>query len=176
MNAIPKSAAFVQDKTRHDAEFESVFVENWSRIYRILYQLVGDHAEAEDIALETFWQLWQHEPAQKNLGGWLYRVATNLGYNALRSRHRRASYEERALPDHEIDPETQVEQAEQQTRVRQILKGMPTRDSQLLILKHSGLSYKEIADSLGISVNSVGSLLLRAEGEFEQRYTEGKKQ
>jgi RNA polymerase sigma-70 factor (ECF subfamily) len=170
MNAIPKSVNSTRDTTR-EAEFESIFLEHWSRIYQIIFQLVGDPAEAEDIALETFWRLWKHTPAQKNLGGWLYRVAINLGYNALRSRHRRTVYEERARPDHDSDPEAKVEQDEQRSRVQQILKGMPPRESQLLILKHSGLSYKEIAETLGLSVNSIGSLLLRAEEGFEKRFS-----
>ena len=169
MNAVPKSVTSTRESAR-DAEFESVFLEHWSRLYRIIFRVVGDQAEAEDIALETFWRLWTHNPPQKNLGGWLYRVAINLGYNALRARQRRVVYEERARPDQDSDPEAQVESDEQRSRVRQILKGMPTRDSQLLILKHSGLSYKEIAETLGVSVNSVGSLLLRAEQEFIKRY------
>ena len=169
MNAISKSVDATRDEARQ-AEFESIFLEHWSRLYRIIFRVVGDHAEAEDIALETFWRLWTHNPSQKNLGGWLYRVAINLGYNALRSRQRRTVYEERSRPDQDSDPEAQIESDEQRSRVRQILKGMPTRDSQLLILKHSGLSYKEIAETLGISVNSVGSLLLRAEDEFEKRF------
>lgn len=169
MNAVPKSVNATRESAR-EAEFESIFLEHWSRLYRIIFRVVGDQAEAEDIALETFWRLWTHNPPQKNLGGWLYRVAINLGYNALRSRQRRAVYEERSRPDQDSDPEAQVESDEQRSRVRQILKGMPTRDSQLLILKHSGLSYKEIAETLGVSVNSVGSLLLRAEQEFIKRY------
>jgi len=170
MNAVPKSANAARESAR-EAEFESVFLEHWSRLYGIVFRVVGDHAEAEDIAIETFWRLWTHNPSQKNLGGWLYRVAINLGYNALRSRHRRTVYEERSRPEDDPDPEAQIESDEQRSRVRQILKGMPTRDSQLLILKHSGLSYKEIAEALGVSVNSVGSLLLRAEQEFEKRFS-----
>ena len=83
---------------RHDAaspktdatEFDAVFLENWQTVYRVLVRLVGDPAEAEDLALETFWQLYHRPPVNSNgLGGWLYRVAMNLGLNAIRARKRR---------------------------------------------------------------------------------------
>jgi transcriptional regulator len=42
--------------------------------------------------------------------------------------------------------------------------------SQLLILRHSGMSYKEIAETLKLAPASIGPLLLRAEREFEKHY------
>lgn len=47
---------------------------------------------------------------------------------------------------------------------------MNERQSQLLVLRYSGLSYKEIAQALELSPTSIGPLLLRAEREFETRY------
>jgi DNA-directed RNA polymerase specialized sigma24 family protein len=40
-------------------DFESLFREHWPRLYGVIYRLVGDHAEAEDLALESFWRLHQ---------------------------------------------------------------------------------------------------------------------
>jgi RNA polymerase sigma-70 factor (ECF subfamily) len=51
-----------------------------------------------------------------------------------------------------------------------VLRQMKERDAQLLILRHSGLSYREIAAALDVAPGSVGTLLARAEAEFEQRY------
>ena len=71
-------------------DFETVFVEQWTRIYHVIFRLVGDKAEAEDLALETFWKLYRDPPSKgENLNGWLYRVAVNQGFNALRARKRR---------------------------------------------------------------------------------------
>jgi len=155
-------------------EFRSVFFQHYARVYAVLFRLVGDRAGAEDLTLETFCKLWQQPPARAdNLGGWLYRVATRLGYNALRDAKRRAHYEqvagrdalERAdLPD----PAHEAERADERAQVREVLSRMSERDAQLLILRHSGLAYKEIANVLGFSPNSVGTLLTRAEGEFER--------
>jgi DNA-directed RNA polymerase specialized sigma24 family protein len=47
---------------------------------------------------------------------------------------------------------------------------MAPRQAQLLVLRHTGLAYKDIAAALGVSTNSIGALLARAEREFERRY------
>jgi RNA polymerase sigma-70 factor (ECF subfamily) len=123
--------------------------------------------------------LWERAPQRwDNLGGWLYRVAVRLGYNALRSARRRAQYEiaagrdalDRDAPP---DPAAAAEQAEERARVRAALKRMPERSAQLLILRHSGLSYQEVAAALGLAPGSVGTLLARAEAEFEKLYLDG---
>ncbi len=161
-----------------DSQFERVFIEQYPRIVNILVRLVGERAEAEDLALETFWRLHCHPPHSRrehNLGGWLYRVATNLGLNALRARRRRTQYEMAAgqavLEQHRPDDPAEA-YATEETRgaVRQVLALMDERQAQLLLLRHSGLSYGELAAALGVSSNSVGTLLARAEREFEKRY------
>ena len=76
--------------------FEALFREHWPHVYRLLCRLVGDPAEAEDLALETFVRLYQRYPLRENEsnpGGWLHRVATNLGLQSIRSWKRRERYE-----------------------------------------------------------------------------------
>lgn len=169
--SIPRNKA-----VQHEIQFERTFLEHWPRIYGVLFRLVGDQAEAEDLALETFWKLWQRNSSEAdNLGGWLYRVATNLGYNALRAARRRLHHEENAgrdalTFDEPLDPEREAEATSERNRIRNVLKQMENRDAQLLILRHSGLSYKEIAAALNVSPSSVGTLLGRAEKEFERYY------
>ncbi len=57
-------------------------------------------------------------------------------------------------------------------RVREALARMKPAQAQLLILRHSGLSYQELAEALGVKASSIGTLLARAEAEFEKRYRE----
>jgi RNA polymerase sigma-70 factor (ECF subfamily) len=143
-----------------------------------LYRLVGDPAEAEDLALETFYRLYQRYPpgeSEFNLGGWLHRVATNLGLHSIRSWKRRERYEmdagKHALEDRPEDrPAEILAQTEERHFVRLALSQMNERQSQLLILRYSGLSYKDIAQALDLAPTSIGPLLLRAEREFEKHY------
>ncbi|HJS17775.1 MAG TPA: sigma-70 family RNA polymerase sigma factor [Anaerolineales bacterium] len=166
-----------QDESR-SLEFESVFMEHWAQVYRLLQRLVGDPSEAEDLALETFLRLYRdrrrHE-AGFNLGGWLHRVATNLGLHSIRSWKRRERYEmtagRYALEEAaESSPAEILAQGEDRQRVRRALAGMNERQSQLLTLRYSGLSYKEIASALNLAPASIGPLLVRAEREFEKQY------
>ena len=161
-------------------DFESLFREHWPRLYGVIYRLVGDHAEAEDLALESFWRL--HQKIKKagkvealSTGGWLYRVGTNLALNALRAKKRRVQYELdagkislEAVPS--INPDREAERAEERRQVRQVLAKMRPRSAKILVLRHSGLSYTEIAVALKISPGSVGKILSRAEKDFEARY------
>ena len=76
--------------------FEALFLEHWGHVYRLLRRLVGDSPEAEDLALETFVRLYQRYPLRENEsnpGGWLHRVAMNLGLQSIRSWKRRERYE-----------------------------------------------------------------------------------
>ena len=158
--------------------FEVLFREHWAHVYRVLNRLVGDPAEAEDLALETFVRLYQKYPLQENEanpGGWLHRVATNLGLHSIRSWKRRESYEltagKYALEESpETRPAELMAQEEDRRLVRVVLAQMNERQSQLLILRYSGSPYKEIAKALKLAPTSIGPLLLRAEREFEKRY------
>ncbi len=165
-------------QTADSAGFESYFERYWTRIYRLLVRMLGDPAEAEDLTLEAFYRLHENGPrldAEANIGGWLYRVATNLGMHSLRALRRRRSYEQsagrEALDAHaEASPLEVVSNREARSQARAALAQMNPRQSQLLVLRYSGLSYKDIASALNLSVTSIGPLLLRAEREFEKRY------
>lgn len=166
-----------QDESR-SLDFERLFLEHWPAVYRVLYRLIGDPAEAEDLALEAFLRLYRQTEKQMdglNAGGWLYRVATHLGLNSIRRWKRREHYELTAGKDtleetaHSSPAEILAQQEEQQ-QVRLALSRMNERQSQLLVLRYSGLSYKEIAETLDLAPASIGPLLVRAEREFEKQY------
>ena len=158
--------------------FEALFMEHWARVYRVLYRLIGDPAEAEDLALETFVRLYQRYPLHDNefnLEGWLHRVATNLGLHSIRSWKRRERYEltagKYALEETPDDQPAQILAQEEERRlVRLALSRMNERQSQLLIMRHAGSSYKEIAEALELAPTSIGPLLVRAEREFAKQY------
>lgn len=165
-----------EDESR-SAAFEALFLEHWPRVYGLLRRLVGDPSEAEDLALETFLRLHKQQKQENgfNPGGWLHRVAMNLGLQSIRSWKRREHYEltagRYALEDTAPDSPAEIlAQEEEHQRVRRVLSQMNERQSQILILRHSGLPYKEIAEALNLAPASIGPLLVRAEREFEKQY------
>jgi RNA polymerase sigma-70 factor, ECF subfamily len=158
--------------------FQDQFLEHWGMVYRLLERMIGDPAEAEDLAMETFFRLYQHPPttgAGTNLRGWLFRVATNLGLRSIRSYQRRERYElaagKAALEDPAQDQPAEILDGRDEHRlVRLVLGRMQPRQAQLLSLRYAGISYNEIARSMSLAPSSIGPLLLRAEREFAKIY------
>ena len=158
--------------------FEDMFLEHWGSVYRLLVRMIGDPAEAEDLALETFFRFHQRPPKTGkgyNPGGWLYRVATNLGLRSIRSFKRREQYEmaagKGALESSHVDWPAEIFESQENHRLaRLVLAQMNPRRAELLVMRYSGMAYKDIAKALDLSPTSIGPLLLRSEHEFEKIY------
>ncbi len=161
-----------------DTAFENLFLRHYDKVYRVVHHLVADRHEAEDLVQETFLALHQHPPRLPSgapLVAWLCRVALNRGYNILRGRRRgEAQLRHLAPPVPISEPDAEVLRREEQAGVRETLARLPERQSQLLLLRHAGLSYGEIAAALRIAPGSVGTLLVRAERAFLESHTRGK--
>lgn len=182
--SVSKVDFFRSTSWLNEQAFEALFLEHYTMIYTVLFRMTGDRYEADDLAAEAFWRLWERPPASlENAPGWLYRVATRLGYNAMRNNRRREQYEVAAsaadpegwLNASQNNPADEAEQRQERRRVRAVLRQMPMRDVQVLVLRHSGFTYKEIAAALDVPANSVGTLLSRAEVKFEALYRRGEK-
>jgi len=159
-----------------EGEFRAVFLRHYPRIVALLIRLLGDRSRAEEMANDAFWRLY-HQPALQvdgNIGGWLYRTATNLGIDALRASRRRRQYEEAAGGGRDegknSSPLESLLREEKCLRVRAALSLVKPAQAQLLILRSSGLSYKELADALNVKTSSIGTMLNRAEEEFRNCY------
>jgi RNA polymerase sigma-70 factor, ECF subfamily len=160
-----------------DAAFDAVFREHYPRVVGMLARLTGDRGQAEEIAADVFCKLSRRKSMLQHRDQWmpwLYRVATNAGLDALRSNARRKRREEIAGTQR-----VQVEEAsaldgmlreERAARVRDVLSSLRPREAQMLLLRADGLAYRELAETLGIQPGSVGTLLARAESEFERRF------
>jgi RNA polymerase sigma-70 factor, ECF subfamily len=158
-------------------QFDELFLSHYTLIVRLLARMLGDYARAEDLANEAFLKLYCRPAlhgSHGNLGGWLYRTAMNLGIDALRAASRRDRHETAAARaqtgTRTEDGLQQLLRAEKQQRVRRALAATKPLHAQALFLRVCGYSYKELANSLAIEPGSVGTLLLRAEAEFEKHY------
>jgi RNA polymerase sigma-70 factor (ECF subfamily) len=161
----------------HDpTAFERLFHRYYDPVYRVVYRMLGDDDAASDVTQETFLALYTHPPQLQTDGeeirAWLYRVALNRGYNALRSKRRAearlpALYESVAGSEEAADPEWEVLRAENRVQVRAVLATLPERQAKLLLLRQEDVKYSEIAEILEIAPGSVGTLLVRAERAFQ---------
>ncbi len=167
-----------QAETAGPQSFEHAFENNWPAIYRYLLRMVGDPAEAEDLALETFYRLYRRgDKADPNFNTatWLRRVALNLGLQSIRSFRRRFGREVQAGTldaEHKQDggPIQILTEREEHESARATLALLQPRQAQILLMRYSGASYREIAQALHLSPTSIGPLLLRAEREFARQF------
>lgn len=161
-----------------DSSFEILFYRHYDRVYGILFRLIGNRQEAEDVAQEVFIKLYRQrfdEAREHNLSAWLFRVATNMGYNHVRSRKRRWTRNLSLVRDANNssgDPAERADRAETRSKVRAVLGQLSERQNQLLILRQMGFSYGEIADICQIAPGSVGTMLSRAADAFREKYEE----
>jgi len=155
--------------------FDALFRAHYARVVGMLGRLMGDGGQAEEIAADAFCKLAQ-QPGGGNEGltAWVYRVAINAGLDAVRSDARRKRREERASSTNSgaAQPEAleRLLAEERRQRVQRVLAALKPRDAQMLLLRSDGMPYRELAETLGIQPGSVGSMLARAEREFERRY------
>lgn len=127
----------------------------------------------EDIVQEAFLELFRHVCAgrsQENLPGWLFRVARNAAFK----RHRQEQRVRRLLSgfgqpwanDDGDSAEERLVLREERRRLRAAVQALRNRDRQCLRLRAEGLSYRDIAEALGISLGSVAKSLARAFGRL----------
>lgn len=147
------------------ADLEEVFRRDYGRIVGVATRVLGSRSEAEDVAQEVFLAFGRSSVPAGEAPGWLSVAAAHTALNHLRSGRRRASREE-TVAAREIDlPDVaeQVVSREESGRVRAALGQLPPKQAAALVLRHSGMSYADVAAALDMSVGSVGTTVRRAE-------------
>ena len=143
------------------------------------YAFVHDQDEAEDIAQDVFIQVFESLSTfrfQSKLSTWLYKIAVNRSINHCKSPRGRAikvdieswKQQEVALSP-EMPQQQLLEEQEQLELLHRSIDRLPENQRTALILnKYEELSYKEIAEVMGITLSSVESLLFRAKNNLEK--------
>lgn len=177
---LPDQALIENIQNAQAWAFEALFERYADAIRRHLCHIVYDEPAVEDLLQETFLRVWTHAGQWNGQGavkGWLFRIATNLALNHLRT-HRRRPEQPLELPDTIVDdddlpdtpawlvdtaslgPEAVVEQVERGARLRQIIQDLPEEKRELLQLVHQmEFSLREAADELGIPEGTAKSRL-----------------
>ncbi|MBM3242648.1 sigma-70 family RNA polymerase sigma factor [Candidatus Poribacteria bacterium] len=147
------------------------------KITQLLYRMMKNYEDAEDIYQEAIFKATQHIDmfdSSRNFYNWLYAIATNHCINQLRKRRRRLDkkYCEEILKATwgEKEPLKILENQELREYINREIETLPERQRRVVQLRLlDGLSYEEIAEILGVNVNSVRSLLRHARNSLKMR-------
>ncbi|WP_375690191.1 RNA polymerase sigma factor [Pseudooceanicola sp. LIPI14-2-Ac024] len=138
------------------------------KVFGHAFRLLGDGAEAEDIAQEAMLRLWRIAPdwrqGEAKVRTWLYRVTANLCTDRLRrARGGHRGLDEAAEPlDDTPGPAERMQQKARMDALQQALDTLPDRQRQAVVLRHiEGLGNPEIAEVMEISTEAVESLTAR---------------
>jgi RNA polymerase sigma-70 factor (ECF subfamily) len=132
--------------------------------------VLGSRDEAEDVAQEVFLAFGRSSVPAGEATGWLSVAAAHTALNHLRSDRRRASREEKTGDGDAVSPDVAdtVVVREERRRVRAALARLPRKQAVALVLRHSGMSYAEVAAALDLSPGSVGTTVRRAESALRE--------
>jgi RNA polymerase sigma-70 factor (ECF subfamily) len=151
-----------------------MFEQYHTAIFAYLYRLVSDREWAHDLTQETFLRLFRTRhrlPQVENRRAWVYRIATNLAFNALKRRQRFTWLPWRNADAAHLTGPDPSEQADRRVVVEQALAELPPQyRAPLLLHSHYGFSVCETAKALGISEGAVKTRLYRAREMFRQVY------
>lgn len=150
--------------------FEALVTAYQHRIFGVALRMLGSRAEAEDVAQETF--LRAHRAlgefrGEARLSTWLYAIASRLCLNRLASAERRhLRGDEDAMlrfPSPDADAAATLERAEIAAALHDAIAALPEERRIVVVLRDlEGLAYEEIAEALGLELNTVRSRLHRA--------------
>jgi RNA polymerase sigma-70 factor, ECF subfamily len=171
-NAVPRAnddTPLVLRAIQRDQDaFGELYDRHVVRVYRHIYYMIGNAAEAEDLTAQTFLKAWEAINRYQVRGApfisWLLRIAHNLGVSHLRAR-RETSQLHDGLVDDKLrrDPEWSYQQTAEEELVREAILQLRDEQRQVIILRFiEDLDYREVAEIIGKSVAAIRVIQHRA--------------
>ena len=166
------------ESASRQSEVSGIFDELHQPLFRYFLCAGLSREDADEGIQETFLRLHQHlrkDGDRSNLRGWIFQVARNLARNQRKSaRVRRTEaldgdVERRnAFADPEDSPEDQAIRSERMRRLSRSMELLTPQQRECVLLRASGLRYREIAEVLGIGISTVGETMQRAASRLNE--------
>jgi RNA polymerase sigma-70 factor (ECF subfamily) len=151
------------------AQFRQLFLQFYDPLCKYVFGLVADKDASEDIVQDTFARIWekhQETITSPNIRAYLYKSVRNNSFTYLGKKNNVQVY---SLSDWDVEEEADTEEPENHeiANYRELLKkgidSLPQKCREVFLLSRSGnLSNQEIADNLGISINTVNNQTWKA--------------
>ena len=183
MNALPP-----EDADRN-LDFDALYAKYEKKIFNIIYRFIGDYEEATDLTQETFISAFRHYDkfrGESKVFTWLYQIARNLCINRIRQRERQRSLRiesldqprdandedsmTREIADLSQSPHQKLEEKELRQRVLAAIESLPPDYKEVILLREfQELSYNEIVEATGLTLENVKTRLSRARGMLRRK-------
>ncbi len=146
-------------------------------VAQIVYKLVRDRSQLEDLTQEVFIKAFQHLSDfdyEHQFASWLFKITNNHCIDYIRKKRLRVySIDEQVktedgemgyeIPDSTYEPDLNMLREQKSKLIRQAIDSLPKKYRQVILLRHQEeLSYEEIADETGLPVNTIKVQLFRA--------------
>jgi RNA polymerase sigma factor (sigma-70 family) len=156
--------------------WEEIVTQHSARVYRLAYRLTGNMYDAEDLTHDVFIRVFRslnsYQPG--TFEGWLHRITTNVFLDKMRRKQRirfDALSDESAarLPSRELGPEQHYTDTHFDDDVQRALDALtPDFRAAVVLCDIEGLSYEEIATTLGIKLGTVRSRIHRGRSQLRE--------
>ena len=159
-------------------DWQVIIEKHGPAVWQTAYRLLGNRADAADCFQETFVSALGFCRRQRvqNFSALLTRLATARAIDQLRRRFRRPNFNSgptdlSAVQSANPGPAQAAQQQELGARLRELLSKLPAREAQAFCLRYlNDMSYRQIADELGIKTNAAGVLLHRARAKLKESF------
>jgi len=188
-DSVVSMNAHSSDEAESRLEFDELVARYEKRIFNVVYRFLGDYEEAADVTQETFISAYKHYAnfrGDSKVFTWLYQIARNLCINRLRRRERQRhirieSLEQMSDPDDDTrttrdiadwthSPQQVLEQKELHQKILAAIDSLPIEYREVIILREfQQLSYNEIVEATGLSLENVKTRLSRARAMLRRK-------
>jgi RNA polymerase sigma-70 factor (ECF subfamily) len=168
-------AGLIRRACQGDADARAELIDrHQALVYGLARHLLSRREEAEDVFQTVFLKLFEHlstiDP-ERGLRGWLRKTTVNECFDCLKARRRLpASVDDDAVAASAATPPAAAQGSEVEGALREALDALsPSHRATVVLHYMEGLGYAEIAETLGVSVETVRSRLKRARAELRKR-------
>jgi RNA polymerase sigma-70 factor (ECF subfamily) len=164
---------FVLQRENETAFMEAVFRRYYTPLGRTVNRMVNDQQATEDIVQDVFLKIWNNRKDLSftfSIKSYLYRAAINAALNYLEKNKRTVGLETEYYPEPTAEGvEDQLHFQEVESRVQEAIETLPPACKTIFVLsRYEEMSYREIADSLQISVKTVENQMGKALRQMRQ--------
>ncbi len=176
------------DEADRNPDFDAIHVLYQKKIFNAIYRFIGDYDEATDLTQETFISAFKHYDrfrGDSKVFTWLYQIARNLCINRVRQRERQRALRiesldqprdldddgmTREIADSSQAPHAILEKKELQQRLRAAVEALPPDYREVVLLReYHNLSYNEIVEATGLTLENVKTRLSRARAMLRRK-------